>query len=277
MTRDPFSVLGLTSSATEDEIKSAYRKLAKKYHPDLNPGDKNAEQKMKEVNEAYAEALRIKKEGGTWQSSGGYGGYSGNTGNAGYSGNAGYGGYGSGTGYGGYSGGRQSGGYDPFGGFQGRNSQYQGDPFGGFGFDPFSDLFGTGGMGAETRFRTRNYADPELKTVENHVLAQRYQDALNLLNRIPTHGADWHALYARADMGLGNRISAMDHARKAAQMAPGDPDYQTLLRTVESGRQDYRRTRQTGGYDFRNAACSNPFLICCALNCCLGGRFWFCC
>ena len=149
--------------------------------------------------------------------------------------------------------------------------QYQGDPFGGFGFDPFSDLFGTGGMGAETRFRTRNYADPELKTVENHVLAQRYQDALNLLNRIPTHGADWHALYARADMGLGNRISAMDHARKAAQMAPGDPDYQTLLRTVESGRQDYRRTRQTGGYDFRNAACSNPFLICCALNCCLGG------
>ena len=49
---DPFAVLGVSSSATEDEIKSAYRKLAKKYHPDLNPGDKAAEAKMREINEA---------------------------------------------------------------------------------------------------------------------------------------------------------------------------------------------------------------------------------
>ena len=46
MPNDPFAVLGLSSSATEDEIKSAYRKLAKKYHPDLNPGDKAAEEKI---------------------------------------------------------------------------------------------------------------------------------------------------------------------------------------------------------------------------------------
>ena len=63
---DPFAVLGVSSSATEDEIKSAYRRLAKKYHPDLNPGDKAAEQKMKEINEAYTQALQIKKNGGTW-------------------------------------------------------------------------------------------------------------------------------------------------------------------------------------------------------------------
>ena len=63
MPNDPFSVLGVTSSATEDEIKAAYRKLAKKYHPDLNPGDKAAEQKMREVNEAYTRALQIKKTG----------------------------------------------------------------------------------------------------------------------------------------------------------------------------------------------------------------------
>ena len=45
--RDLYEVLGLQRGASEDEIKKAYRKLAKKYHPDLNPGDKTAEEKMK--------------------------------------------------------------------------------------------------------------------------------------------------------------------------------------------------------------------------------------
>ena len=53
MAKDLYEVLGLTKTATDDEIKKAYRKLAKKYHPDLNPGDKTAEAKFKEINEAY--------------------------------------------------------------------------------------------------------------------------------------------------------------------------------------------------------------------------------
>lgn len=51
--RDYYEVLGINKNASEDEIKKAYRKLAKKYHPDLNQGDKTAEKKFKEVNEAY--------------------------------------------------------------------------------------------------------------------------------------------------------------------------------------------------------------------------------
>ena len=52
--RDYYEVLGVERGASDAEIKSAYRRLAKKYHPDLNPGDKAAEQKFKEIHEAYA-------------------------------------------------------------------------------------------------------------------------------------------------------------------------------------------------------------------------------
>ncbi len=61
MDKDVYEILGVKKSATEKEIQSAFRKFAKKYHPDVNPGNKEAEQKFKEVNLAY-EVLKDPKK-----------------------------------------------------------------------------------------------------------------------------------------------------------------------------------------------------------------------
>lgn len=88
MISDPYKVLGVSPDASDEEIKRAYRRLAKQYHPDLNPGDEAAAKKMQQINAAYDQ---IKNPEKYQQQSGGYGG--------------------------GYSGGYSQ--YDPFGGFGG--------------------------------------------------------------------------------------------------------------------------------------------------------------
>ena len=55
--KDPYQVLGVSRDATDEQISKAYKKLAKKYHPDLNPGNAQAEEKMREINAAY-DAIR---------------------------------------------------------------------------------------------------------------------------------------------------------------------------------------------------------------------------
>ena len=76
MIDDPYRVLGVSRDASDEEIKQAYRRLAKKYHPDLNPGDQEAARRMQEVNAAY-EQIKNPEKAQSQGSGGGYGGYGG--------------------------------------------------------------------------------------------------------------------------------------------------------------------------------------------------------
>lgn len=89
-----YEILGISKNATDDEIKSAYRKLAKKYHPDLNPGDSSCAEKLKEVNEAYS-VLSDKQKRSNYDQFGSAEGFAGASG-------GGFGGFGDFSGFGGF-------------------------------------------------------------------------------------------------------------------------------------------------------------------------------
>ena len=140
--RDYYEVLGLQKGASEDEIKKAFRKMAMKYHPDRNPGDKEAEEKFKEVNEAYSVLSDPDKKSKYDR-----------FGHAGVDPNAGFGGAGGFGGFGGYGG---AGGFEDI-------------------FDMFGNMFGgTGGRG----FSQQRYNGPRKGRDLRHGLSITFEEAI---------------------------------------------------------------------------------------------------
>lgn len=198
---DPYKVLGVDPSASEDEIKKAYRELSRKYHPDSyhdNPLSDLAEEKFKEVQEAYNQIMKEREQGYR-------------------------------TGY-----------------------NYQ-----------------QGSYSAQEE-------SPEMMAVYNFLTNRRFQEALRVLAGIQNRTARWYYYSAIANAGIGNNIDALNHARQAVSMEPGNPEYANLLNQLQWNAQRYQSYGSNMG---RNYTMGN---FCCDLWCadtlceCMGGDLCGC-
>lgn len=210
---DPYAVLGVAPTASDEEVKAAYRRLAKKYHPDLNPGDASAAQKMNEINAAYDQIKNPQPQAES----------------------AGYGGWGGGGGA--YAGAWQ------------------------------------------TREETERN---ELRAARNYIRSRHFTEAVTALSGVPygERDGEWYYLHAVASYNLGNRVAALDSARRACSLSPGNIMYQQLLDRIQNGGQVYERSgaRQGfGGIDLGNTGswCLRLVVINALLRLC-GCPIYFC-
>jgi len=259
MIDDPYKVLGISPNASQDEIKKAYRQLAKKYHPDLHPNDPNANQRMNEINEAYDmltnpekyAAKRAQQQQSQQRQQGGYYGQQ----------------YGqSSQGYGQRN---QQQGYNPYQGPGGWASDFD-----------FGDIFGFGFAGAQ-QASTRPQEQPgdsmEIRRVISAINSGRYQEAIQFLTHIPSTGrnARWFYLSALANNGLGNSVQAVDHMTKAAQLEPNNRTYVQLLQQFRRAGQTYETNAR--GFDMHTVDMHKLCLGLCAAQFCCGPYSYICC
>ncbi len=242
MIDDPYKVLGLEHGASQEEIKKAYRRLAKQYHPDLHPDDPKANEKMNEINEAYDMLTNPEKYAAKraqqQQSQNRQQGYGSSAGQQQY--------------------GRQS--YQNRQGYGGWSSD--------FGFN-FEDLFGFGFAGQQ-RASTQPAAEPgdspEIRRAVEAINSGRCQEAIRILTNIPSTGrnARWYYLSALANHPLGNHVQAVDQIQQAAQKDPQNPTYNQLLRQFRQAGQTYERNAQ--GFDMHTVDMGKVCLGLCAMQ-----------
>lgn len=233
---DPYKIMELSPSASDEEVKQAYRKLAKKYHPDLNPGDQAAADRMQKINAAYEQIKNERQGGPSYEQQAAAGRQD------------------------------QGQGGGPFG--QG-NPFGQDNPFGdGEFYKQFSELFG------RAQQERHNASSPRMKAVFHFIDNRQYQEALRALSGIE-RDAEWFFASAIANAGAGNRVTALNHAQEAARLEPDNGEYLSLLEQFQQGSFTYRQAGQGYGFEMSNIGRSMLHLcalqMACTCCCRLGG------
>ncbi|HJA34635.1 MAG TPA: J domain-containing protein [Candidatus Mediterraneibacter merdigallinarum] len=230
---DPYSVLGVDRNASDDELKKAYRSLSRKYHPDANINNPHKDEAEAKFKEVQQAYQQIMDERERGYTSGGGGSSSG-----------------SGSGYGGSF----YGGYGPFGGFGSF------DGYGGYGQSGESDS-------------RRETTDPHLKAAANYIRSGHYREALNVLDGIKERNALWYFYSASANSGLGNNVTALEHAREAVRLEPENMQYRMLLERMEGGGTWYQQRQTMYGYpgSFDSSCCVKLCVANLLCNLCCGG------
>lgn len=257
MDKSPYEVLGIPETASSDEVKKAYRKKARQYHPDVNPNDPEAAKRMNEVNEAYDRIVNPEKYTRRRPSSNGYGSspYSG--------GSQGAGGYAGG----GYTGGGYTGGYGGYGQGQGQSTS-GGDAYGW----PFDDIFGggwVGGSAAASIHPEVSVGDSaEVQQAINSINNNQHKQAVNILSAIPSTGrnARWHYLSALAHNGAGNTLTALEQISKAVRMEPNNMTYQQTQRSFQQAGERYTQETQSQGFSMSAMSPTTLCCVCCAMQ-----------
>lgn len=253
---DPYEILGVQRGASEEEIKKAYKRLSRKYHPDANlDNPKAAEEKFKQIQQAYQQVMKEKTSGYSQSS---YGGYT-----------------------------NQGGGYqnqgNPYGQQGNPYGNQQGNPYGEW--NPFEDIFGNFGSfggyygnGQGQQQTTTGYeSDNHLRAAGNYVRNGYYQEARNVLDGMEAskRNARWYYYSAAANQGLGNNVTAMEHARQAVSMEPNNFEYQMLLNQMEGSGSRYQQRQSTyqNPYSTGGDWCMKICMLNLLCNCCLGGPY----
>lgn len=203
MIANPYQILEVSPNASNEEIKKAYRELSRKYHPDSyvnNPLSDLAEEKFKQVQEAYQQIMHERENG--------------------------------------YNGG-----------------------------STFSSQTNSSGNADDT--------SSEMTAAYNYLNTRNYVEALNALSKISNRSARWYYFSAVANNGLGNNMIALEHARQAVAMEPGNSEYEKGLNQIQWQSQRYQNTRSNNsGYGTGNFCCD---LWCADSLCeCMGGDLCSC-
>ena len=138
----------------------------------------------------------------------------------------------------------------------------------------------SGGYGSYGNHEEAYRNNPHMQAARNYIRSRHYQEAMNLLEGISERTAEWYYLCGEANLGMGNRIAALNYARQAVSMDPTSFEYRALLSRVEGNAHYYQSSSEAGGYGMPTMMCGSPLLTCCLanilLNCCCGGRYFFC-